>query len=197
MRKLIQAATVAIMLTPAVGVAQDFEAGMRAAKAGDFATALKEWRPLADQGNAEAQTGLGLGYYTGDGVPQDYAEAAKWYRLAAEQGNALAQWGLGNMYGNGQGVPQDYAEAVKWYRLAADQGIVKAQFNLGAMYWNGDGVPQDYVAAHMWLNLASTNGLDDAGNRRDELAAKMTPADISEAQRRAKACMASNYQDCD
>ena len=54
MRKLIQAATVAIMLMPVGGVAQDYEAGLRAAQAGDFAAALKEWRPLADQGNADA-----------------------------------------------------------------------------------------------------------------------------------------------
>ena len=89
---------------------------------GDYATALRLFRPLADQGDALAQYNLGVMYSNGQGVPQNYAEAMKWYRLAANQGDADAQYNLGVMYDNGQGVPQDYAEAVKWYRLAADQG---------------------------------------------------------------------------
>ncbi|MCH8098520.1 MAG: sel1 repeat family protein [Proteobacteria bacterium] len=58
--------------------------GVVAYNRGDYATALREWRPLAEQGDAEAQFNLGLMYYKGRGVPQDYAEAVKWYRLAAE-----------------------------------------------------------------------------------------------------------------
>ena len=107
-------------------LAQDFEKGLAAAHAGDFATALKEWKPLAEQRNASAQYNLGLMYRRGDGVPQDDKEAVKWYRLAAEQGDARAQYNLGLMYAQGQGVPQDDKEAVKRYRLAAEQGYVKA-----------------------------------------------------------------------
>ena len=59
--------------------------GVAAYNRGDFATALREWRPLAEQGVAEAQFNLGLMYYDGEGVPQDYAEAVKWYRKAAEE----------------------------------------------------------------------------------------------------------------
>ncbi|MGR3342247.1 MAG: sel1 repeat family protein, partial [Paracoccaceae bacterium] len=67
----------------------------------------------------------------------------------------------------------------------------------GVMYDNGYGLPQDYVGAHMWFNLTSANGFEIAGRRRDKIAVKMTPAEISEAQRRAQVCVASNYQDCD
>ncbi len=56
---------------------------------GDYATAILEFRPLAEQGNAIAQYNLGLMYGKGQGVPQDYAEAVQWYRKAAEQGVAL------------------------------------------------------------------------------------------------------------
>jgi len=91
---------------------------------------MTEWRPLAEQGDASAQTNLGVMYHQGHGVPQDYAEAMKWFRLAAEQGHPSAQTNLGVMYHQGQGVPQDYAEAMKWYRLAADQGHTNAQTNL-------------------------------------------------------------------
>ena len=65
------------------------------------------------------------------------------------------------------------------------------------MYDNGLGVPQDYLAAHMWVNIAGANGDDLAGSKRDAIAEKMTSADISEAQRRARVCMESNYTDCD
>ena len=78
----------------------DFQKGLDAAKRGDYATALREWEPLAEQGHAAAQTLLGVMYENGKGVPQDYAMAVKWYTLAAEQGHADAQYGLGGMYDN-------------------------------------------------------------------------------------------------
>ena len=59
--------------------------GMAAFERGDYETALRELRPLAEQGDASAQFNLGFMYGTGQGVSQDYAEAARWFRLAAEQ----------------------------------------------------------------------------------------------------------------
>ena len=106
---------------------------------GDYATALRLLRPLADQGDAVAQFYLGLMYDNGRGVPQNYAEAVKWYRLAADQGNANAQFNLGVMYANGRGCRRTTPRRVKWFRLAADQGDANAQFNLGVMYANGRG----------------------------------------------------------
>ena len=110
---------VALLLGSAgVSWSQDFQKGLTAAQSADFATALREWTPLAKQGDAVAQTLVGSMYSKGQGVPQDYKIAVKWYRLAAEQGYAGAQNNLGFMYTNGQGVPQDYKTAVKWYRLS-------------------------------------------------------------------------------
>ena len=107
MLKLIRSAAVALMLMPAAATAQDFDAGLDAYVAQDYATALREWKPLAEQGHAGAQTGLGFMYEEGgQGVPQDHAEAARWYRMAGEQGNAMAQLNLGTMYGSGRGVAQ-------------------------------------------------------------------------------------------
>jgi len=94
---------------------------------GDYATALKEWRPLAEQGDAEAQCNLGYMYKGGKGVPQDDAEAARWYRLAAVQGLDRAQFNLGIMYATGRGVQQDYVQAYLWFSLAAAQGHGSAQ----------------------------------------------------------------------
>ena len=100
---------------------------MAAYERGDYATALKEFRPLAEQDHAGAQFNLGVMYDNGYGVPENDAEAAKWHRKAAEQGDVMAQYSLGGMYFRGEGVSQNYAEAVKWYSKAADQG---AQDNL-------------------------------------------------------------------
>ena len=168
------------------------EDAIAAYQAGDYATALKLWTPLAEQGDAFAQGLLGLMYFNGEGVPQDYVEAVRWLRLSAEQGLAAAQFELGAMYEFGWGVPQDYVEAVRWLRLSAEQGNARAQSNLGAMYGNGEGVPQDYVQAHMWFNLAAAQGNADAAKNRDITAKMMTPAQIAEAQKLAREWIAAH-----
>jgi hypothetical protein len=144
----------------------DYQKGMTAAESGDFATALREWTPLAEQGNAAAQSSIARLYvYGGQGVPQDYKTAAKWYILAAEQGYAPAQFNLGVHYRKGEGVPQDYKTAAKWWKLAAEQGHVKSQYNLGFMYNKGQGVQQDDKTAVKWYRLAAEQG--HAGARKN------------------------------
>jgi TPR repeat protein len=174
----------------------DFEKGLDAYQREDYATAFKEWKLAADQGDADAQNGLGGMYGIGLGVTQDYKEALKWYRLAAEQGDANAQWVLGVKYQYGKGVIQDYKEAVKWYRLGAEQGDARGQYNLGRMYELGNGVAQDYTRAHMWLNISASQANADATKSRDKLAKEMTPEDISKAQGMARECVAKNYKGC-
>ncbi len=164
-----------------------FDEAVVAYKRGDYATALREWRPLAEQGNAKAQYNLGIMYDKGRGVPRDYAKALQWWRKAAEQGDAMAQNNLGILYDNGHGVPQDYAEAVKWYRKAAEQRHPYGQFNLGKMYATGLGVRQDYAAAHMWFNRSLSgfmtgNMHDKAVKYRDEIA-KVMAAKAARAER--------------
>ena len=136
-------------------------------------------------------------YNFGEGVPKDDADAVRWYRLAAEQGLANAQFNLGVTYANGRGVLKDDADAVRWYRLAAEQGHAIAQFNLGIRYANGEGVLKDSVRAHMWFNIAGANGDEAARELRDNLEDDMTRAEISRATELARACMASDYQDCE
>ena len=175
---------------PAPVWAADFQAGREASIRGDYATALKEWRPLAEQGHAEAQFHLAALYEEGWGVAPDYAEAAKWYRLAADQGHAGAQLYLGFCYRNGWLVPQDRAEAAKWYRRAAEQGDDIAPLHLAAMYGHGEGVTRDYVQAHMWSIIASSRlspgeDRDGAVRNRYIVEGEMTPEQIAEAQRLA------------
>ena len=167
MKNLIATFCLTVVLLPgSVGESwgADFQRGVAAYNRGDYTTALREWAPLAKQGNADAQYNLGLMHEKGQGVPQDDKEAVKWYRLAAQQGGADAQYNLGFMYHNGQGVPQHYKEAVKWYRLAAEQGYAAAQTGLGVMsglgvmYEYGQGVPQHHKKAMKWYRLAAKQG---------------------------------------
>ena len=183
-------------LTSNVVWSADYNKGLTAYYSGDYATALREWKPLAEQGDASAQYNLGVMYDKGDGFVQDYKTAVKWYTLAAEQRHASVQNNLGVMYRKGDGVPQDYKTAVKWYTLAAEQGHASAQYNLGFMYENGYGVLRDYVYAHMWANISASNGNENAIELRDSLAQEMTSADISAAQKLTRECVAKNYKGC-
>ena len=206
MKNTIKAVALGLSLLLAnvcVSYAQDFQKGFAAYEKEDYATALKEWRPLADQGDAEAQFYLGRIYNKGQGVTQDYKEAARLYGLAAAQGYASAQYNLGLMYFNGQGVTQDYKEAARLYGLAAAQGDADAQVNLGGMYFNGEGVIQDKVSAHMWFNIAASmcctytsRGVADAVKNRDIIAKTMTASQLEKAQDLARECVKKNYKGC-
>ncbi len=189
--------TIAVLLGSAgMSWSADFPKGLTAYQSWDYATALREWTPLAEQGDADAQYNLGFMYRNGEGVPQDYETALKWYRLAAEQGNTDAQFNLGLMYYLGQGGLPDYKTAAKWYRLAAEQGYANAQLFLSGMYLQGRGVLRDYVYAHMWGNLASSNGSEQAGQLRDRIANKMTPSQLEKAQKLARECVKKKYKGC-
>ena len=124
---VVLATVLSLAFTPLA--AQDFQKGVAAYQAGDYATALQEWTPLAEAGYGNAQNNLGLMNYYGIGVPQDYAEAVKWYRLAADQGNARAQTLLGYMYQNGHGVLQDNLMAYMWYNIGSAKGQVIGRTN--------------------------------------------------------------------
>ena len=113
---------IVVLLLPISAAVADVDKGLAAYDEGDYATALREWRPLAEQGVAAAQNNLGAMYDKGEGVPQDYSTAVRWYSLAAEQGYAYAQSNLGIMYALGQGVIQDNVYAHMWLNIAASQG---------------------------------------------------------------------------
>lgn len=212
-----------IWTTPA---AADYAAGLAAFVKGDFVTACKEFKPLAEQGVAKAQLQLGEMYLNGRCKPQagkeGAAEAAKWFRLAAEQGSIDARINLGLLYSSGTGVEKNEKETLNWYRKAADQGSSKAQWMIGYMHSTGLGMPkndteafnwyrksamqgnevgqrllgelyglglgvkQDHVQAYMWLSLSIEGGDRYAAEIRYSFYKKMTPEQVSEAQKLAK-----------
>jgi uncharacterized protein len=154
--------TFMLLFATTLASAQSLEERMRTAAGAyehkDYATAIGIWRPLAEQGNAEAETLLGAMYWRGEGVPRDHAEAAKLYLQAARKGYARAQNDIGFMYGFGEGIPpQDDVQAYKWITLATMRYTAKNQ-----------------------------ERLDQALKDRATLKARMSPAQIAEAERQIR-----------
>ena len=178
----------------------------------DYARATLWYRKAAEQGHLGAQVNLALMYFDGLGVPQDDVEAAVWRRKSADQGDPSSQFNLGSMYRNGRGVPQDDGKAAEWYCKAAEEGHAPAQYHLAGLYYAGRGVPQDFVQAYKWASLGGVRALaerpmtlleatslpplnsrptestsrevpEEYKQLREEIAAKMTPEQIAEAQR--------------
>ena len=149
---------IVLLLAVRSASAMDFWAGSAHYLRGDFAAALQEWRPLAEEGDARAQYYLGLMYNNGEGVPEDNRQAAHWFRKSAEQGNPQSQFHLGMLHANGEGVPEDDRQAVHWLRESAQQGDARAQFNLGIMYELGEGVSKDNRQAVNWYQQAAEQG---------------------------------------
>jgi len=183
-------------MAQAIGIAKpasDLDRAQAAYQKGDYETVLRLARPLADGGDARAQSIVGLVHYRGRGVvPQDLDEAARWFRKAADQGDATAQFYLGIMYSEGRGVPQNYAEAAKWYRLAAERGDAPAQYNLALLLAKGEVGAADYVSAYFWFNLAAARFPSGDSRRiaavaqRDLMAGRIPPGELAIAQRWAR-----------
>ena len=163
-------------------IAGPLEEGLAAYERFDFATALTVLEPLAEQGNVEAQLRLGLMYHKGLGVRADRAKAMKWLRLAADQDNAQAQYVLDTIYWR----ENDYAETFKLLLRSAEHGYGYAQDYLGDMYAEGFGVPVDNVQAYFWHDRAAAQGVQNAAEKRDLIAKKLTPDEIAHAQKLAQ-----------
>jgi uncharacterized protein len=132
--------------------------GIAAHERGDYATALSEFKPLADQGVARAQNSLGAMYAAGQGLPKDIQQAVALFRKAADQADPRAQRNLGIAYASGFGLSKDEQQAVLWFRRAADQGDATGQFSLGTMYASGRGVTKDEQQADYWYRKAADQG---------------------------------------
>jgi TPR repeat protein len=176
--------TIALVTCATFAWAGDFTKGWKAYSATDYETAIAEWQPLADAGDAEGCFGMGLLYGNGFGVDMNDELALKYYGIAAEKGHAEAQYNLGVMHQNGWGVPIDEEEGIKWYRLAAEQGIVGAQLALGRVYALDFSDRYDPVVAHKWFSIAMKLGDIDAKSKVEFLETRMSPEQIAESNNR-------------
>ena len=128
----------------------------------NFEKAIYLFEKAAKEGHADAQCGLAICYYNGEGIKQDYEQAFNWWKKAAVQGDAYAQHWLAICYYNGNGVKQDYEQAFNWWKTAAEQGVADAQHSLGLCYYKGEGVKQDNEQAFNWYKKAAEQGLSYA-----------------------------------
>src|SRR2546428_753959 len=174
-----------ILLCSLLSAAADLESAKRAYEQKDYSTALNEFTPLAEQGNAGAQLFLGKMYMNGQGVLKDPEQAIKWFKASALQGNSDAQFFLGSMYL----LPQkDIGEGVKWLRLSAEQGMQDAQYLLGKAYMQGGkDLPRDPVQGYMWLRLAAKDNQKFYQDEIDALEKQMTADQIAKANALAAA----------
>jgi hypothetical protein len=102
-------------------VMPDFAANQRASAAaerGDYATAYRILRPLAEKGDMVAEYQYALMYERGAGVPQNYTTARSYYMKSAAQGFPMAMLNLAVLYGLGKGSPVDNVQSYRWFSLA-------------------------------------------------------------------------------
>lgn len=156
MNKLLLGLMIGSIALPAA--AQSVREGIEAWQKGDTAGAVAIWRPLAEQGDADAAFNLGQAYRLGKGVPIDLAKAQDWLDRAARQGHVDAQATLGLLlFQNGNRV-----SAMRWLNAAAEAGEARALLMVGTALYNGDGVAEDHVKAYAYISRAAAQGLAPA-----------------------------------
>ena len=170
----------------------DLKKGWDAYNSLDYATAKAEWESLADAGDAKAAYGMGLLYGYGFGVDMNDELALKYYGIAAQKGHADAAFNLAVMHQNGWGVPASDEVANKWYRIAADKGNTEAQMALGRYYAMDFLDTYDPVLAFKWFNLAEKLGDFGASEKREFMASRMTPEQVSNAEGLVEEWIAAN-----
>ena len=165
--------------------------GLAAENAQDYKTAFEQWKPLAEQGNADAQNFLANLYFAGHGVKKNSQEAMRWYRLAIAQNHAGAMVNMARIYQKGLGVPFDLNEAVRLYEKAAEHGHSWSALWLAEIYAQTD-THWAEVQAYTWYKIAEALSKTNSSNFLtqsdvEKLQRRMTPAQIEEAEELAHA----------
>jgi uncharacterized protein len=181
-----------LSLAPILGLAwalparADANSGFAAYERGDYATAFKEFLPLAEGGQASAQAAIGQMYLDGHGVEKDAAAAAHWLERAALGGNARAQAQIGTMYLIGEGVAADPVKAAHFTELAAGNDVARAQVDIAAMYYQGVGVAPDKTKAYFYALLAARQGNQEGEGLVQLVGAELSPSDRARAEAEAQ-----------
>jgi localization factor PodJL len=147
-----------------------------------FAEAARWFERAADHGLAPAQYRLGSLYEKGHGVKKDLEAARRLYLAASDKGSAKAMHNLAVLHAEGIDGKPDYKIASQWFRRAAAHGIADSQYNLGILYARGIGVEQNLAESYKWFALAARQGDQDAGRKRDDVAARLDPQSLVAAK---------------
>ena len=128
----------------------------------DHVKAFEIRKVLADKGDADAQTYIGVWYFLGQGVAKDTAKAFDYLSRAAKGGSTRGMYELGCLYYDGDVVAKDIMKALSLWRQAAVQGSPEALFRMGMRTMNGNELQQDQIEGERLLRLSADNGNADA-----------------------------------
>ena len=157
------AGLLSIMAAPLA--AQSVRDGILAWQRADYAAAVAIWRPLAENGDADAAFNLGQSYRLGRGVKIDLALAQSWLEKAARAGHLDAQTTLGLLlFDSG-----NRDAALQWLKKAAERGEPRAMLVYGTALFNGDAVPRDPVLAYAYVSRSAAQGLEPAKSTLQDL----------------------------
>ncbi len=147
-----------VILWSSSAFAQSLGDGMAAYDQGSYVEALSIWRPLAEKGDATAQSLIAMIYELGEGVRPQPKLAVTWYERAARAGHPPSQYQLGRLYRDGVGVDRNPVEAFAWFSLAAES-IAK----------DSEGANSASRALAALAKNLSADALNAAGQRLDDI----------------------------
>ena len=156
MRKILT--TIFLMSFCSPVFSEAFIAGLNAIDRNHYATAFRSFRPLAEEGNPEAQNNLGFLYQHGLGVKRNYSLALNWYTRSANQELAEAQHNLGMLIYLGHGVSQDFRLARRYFQKASDQNLGAASYMVGLIHFKGEGFQKNDGQARRYFAKAAREG---------------------------------------
>ena len=146
------------MLSIPIVYAEAFVAGLNAIDRQHYSTAFRAFKPLAEQGIAEAQNNIGFLYEKGFGVKRNYATAISWYTRSANQSLPEAQHNLGMLNYRGYGVEQNMTIAKRWFTKASDQNLGPSHYMLGLIYYEGNDTQNNPIRARVHFQKAAALG---------------------------------------
>ncbi|QDQ28542.1 sel1 repeat family protein [Chitinimonas arctica] len=137
--------------------ASDLDGAFAAYGKGDHPRALREYRALAERGNALAQFNYAMMLKRGE-AGEDDVDWLPWLEKAAAGKVMNAAYALGLAYEHGEGTPTSQPLATHWFQVAAEQGHTQAQLSLGTQYFLGRGIAKDFRLAAKWYEKAAEGG---------------------------------------
>jgi len=149
----------------------------------DLRAAMAWYKKAAEQDEPTALNNLGIMYFAGEGVDKDLDVARRFFERAADAGSAGAMDNMGELYTQGIGVEKDDTKALGWFLRAAARGHGLAMCKTGLCFLNGQGTSPDPLEAYIWLQKGVENGYN-VTDHRDAAAAKLTPDQLAEAEKR-------------
>ena len=154
--------------TTGTSLKNDFDAGVAAYDAGDYAKAYKIWSAIDDDDIA-AMRNVAMMRRQGLGTAKDPKGAEDMYMRAAEAGLPTAQADLADMLIRGEAGPPDFKSALPLLQAAADANHPLAQYELAQFYEVGQQVPRNMAMARRLYAAAASHGMKEAQARLEQL----------------------------